>query len=193
MEADRSTPTTARAGLCTGRIHCLAAERVLREPDIGRPGADLPAGEKAVLAAIAQYPNGLRREQLAVLTGYKRSTRDAYIARLRERDLVVLMNDGRIAANSEGIEALGSNYEPPLRGAALRDRMLATLPEGESNVLAIVMEHYPAVVSRDAISGATGYKRSTRDAYIARLRARELIAADAAGIRAAETLFDEAA
>jgi hypothetical protein len=35
--------------------------------------------------AVAQYPEGVTREQLSVLTGYKRSSRDTYVQRLRER------------------------------------------------------------------------------------------------------------
>jgi len=141
---------------------------------------------------VAQYPNGLRREQLGVLTGFKRSTRDAYIARLRPRGFVDVRGD-RVVATPAGIQALGSDYEPPLRGAALRERVLSTLPEGERKVLAVAIEEYPAHVSRDAIDEVTGFKRSTRDAYIARLRARELVTLDGGAVRAAETLFMEAA
>jgi hypothetical protein len=79
-----------------------------------------------------------------------------------------------------------------LRGRALRERVLSTLPKGEADVLAIVMEHYPAHVDRGVIDEVTGFKRSSRDAYIARLRARELVAVDRSGVRAAETLFMEA-
>jgi hypothetical protein len=49
----------------------------------------LPIGEQKILGALIQYPNGLERNQLTVLTGYKRSTRDAYIQRLASKELVV--------------------------------------------------------------------------------------------------------
>jgi hypothetical protein len=151
----------------------------------------LPSGEKAVLAAVAQYPAGLRRQQLGVLTGFKRSTRDAYIARLRPRGFVDLAGD-RVVATPAGIAALGPDYEPPRTGNALRQHVLATLPKGEADVLAVLLEHYPAQVGRDTIDEQTGVKRSTRDAYIARLRARELVTIEGRDVRAAETLFMEA-
>jgi hypothetical protein len=157
-----------------------------------RPSSTLPIGEKAVLAAVAQYPNGLRREQLTVLTGYKRSSRDQYIARLRVRKLVS-QNGERVCVTSEGLDALGSDYEPPLHGQALRDRVLSKLPEGERSILNDVIWHYPAIISRDAIGETAGYKRSTRDQYILRLRARELIEVSRDGVRAVDTLFMEAA
>jgi hypothetical protein len=152
----------------------------------------LPAGEKAVLAAIAQYPNGLRREQLTVLTGYKRSSRDQYIARLRQRGHIEVRDD-RVLTTPNGIQALGAGYKPPRRGEALRLYVLETLPEGERKVLSDAIFHYPAWLARDAISEATGYKRSSRDQYISRLRARELIAVSKDGVKASETLFMEAA
>lgn len=52
------------------------------------PGENLPRGELLVLRALRRYPKGLRRDHLAELTGYRRSTIDAYIARLRKRWLV---------------------------------------------------------------------------------------------------------
>jgi uncharacterized protein len=51
-------------------------------------GESLPKGERACLIAIAQRHSGVRREQLTVVTGYKRSSRDAYVQRLRERGFI---------------------------------------------------------------------------------------------------------
>jgi hypothetical protein len=62
------------------------APRAVREAVPGN--GSLPKGEAAVLAACIMYPNGVSREQLTVLTAYKRSSRDAYIQRLRERGYV---------------------------------------------------------------------------------------------------------
>ena len=50
-------------------------------------------GEGRNGVACIQYPEGLRREQLTVLTGYRRSTRDAYIQRLRERGYLETTGD----------------------------------------------------------------------------------------------------
>jgi hypothetical protein len=73
-------------------------------------GEPLPKGERACLIAIAQNHNGVRREQLTVLTGYKRSSRDAYVQRLGERGYV--SRDGeRIVATPAGIATLGEDYQ----------------------------------------------------------------------------------
>src|SRR3990167_5934990 len=45
-------------------------------------------GEMAVLTALGQYPDGLDREHITVITGYKRSSRDAYIYRLKVKGLI---------------------------------------------------------------------------------------------------------
>lgn len=49
---------------------------------------------------------------------------------------------------------------------------------------------WPDGVARDDISDATGYKRSTRDTYLQRLRARKLVTNEHE-TRAADNLFDE--
>jgi chromosome segregation and condensation protein ScpB len=67
------------------------------------------------------------------------------------------------------------------------------LPEGERAVLEVLLEANGEPVERERISEVSGYKRSTRDAYISRLKARHLIVETGPGtIRATDELFDEA-
>lgn len=139
----------------------------------GSDNASLPVGEAATLRALIMYPGGLRREQLAVLTGYKRSTRDAYIARLREKGLVDA-NLAMVFATDAGRAAM-PDAEPLPTGAALRDWWLSRLPTGEGTILSHLIEAYPARVMRSALDEMTGFKRSTRDAYLSRLAARQLV------------------
>lgn len=150
--------------------------------------AALPRGERACLIAAAQHADGVSRAQMTVLTGYKRSTRDAYIARLREKDHIVAGD--RIVATETGIAALGADYDPLPTGAALRELWLSRLPEGERRVLYLLIDAYPEDLPRTAIDEPTGYKRSTRDAYISRLLARELVEVSDGGVRASDRLFD---
>jgi hypothetical protein len=57
-------------------------------------------------------------------------------------------------------------------------------------VLALLIEAYPKAVDRERISEATEYMRPSRDTYIQRLRARELVEVESRGtVRAAEMLF----
>lgn len=159
---------------------------------VDRAGEPLAKGERAVLIVVAQYPDGVTREQLTVLTGYKRSTRDAYIQRLREKDYIALSGE-KVTGTDVGIAALGSHYESLPTGAELRDHWLRRLPEGERRVLEVLVAEYPAAVPRETISECTGYKRSTRDAYVQRLKSRMLIATSGDGVSASDTLFDGAA
>jgi chromosome segregation and condensation protein ScpB len=142
-----------------------------------------------VLTAIAQHPNGVTREQLTVLTGYKRSTRDAYLQRMREKHMV--NTDGAtIIVTAIGLSALGDDFEPLPTGDALQKHWLAKLPEGESRILGQLCAAYPDSVSRDEIGHVHGYARSSRDAYLQRLKARQLIAVvDRGSVRAAAHLF----
>lgn len=141
----------------------------------------LPKGERMCLAAIAQRQDaGITRQHLTVITGYKRSTRDAYLQRLREKGMIDQSGE-RIVPTDIGIDALG-DFAPLPTGEALQEHVLGTLPEGERAVLSILIPAYPEGLDRDSISEATGYKRSTRDAYIQRLSTRELIDASRGGV-----------
>lgn len=149
----------------------------------------LPTGEKAVLRALIQYPDGLRREQLTVLTGYKRSSRDAYLQRLREKCFIGFEGD-RAKASELGIAAL-PDAEPLPTGQALQEFWLDRLPAGESVILVELISAYPEAMDREALSEKTNYQRSSRDAYLQRLKAKELIEDLGRGqVRASDNLFD---
>ena len=149
----------------------------------------LPKGERVILTAIAQHPDGVTREQLTVLTGYKRSSRDTYIQRLREREFVAASGE-RLTATDAGAAALGSNFELLPTGDALREYWMRNLPEGERRVLEIVVQAYPDSIDRERISEATNYKRSSRDTYLQRLSARYLVVSEGRGqVLASEKLF----
>lgn len=153
-----------------------------------RDGVRLPKGERATLIAAAQHPAGCTRTQLTILTGYKRSSRDAYIQRLREKAFIS-QEHGRIVATDAGVAALGSDYEPLPTGAALLDWWRERLPQGERQVLDVLVTRWPNAAARSEIDAVTDYRRSSRDAYIQRLKARELVTTGDDGVRAADTLF----
>lgn len=158
-----------------------------RTPNSGEGASTLAKGERAVLIAIAQNPEGASREQVTLLTGYKRSTRDAYIQRLGQAGHVEVRGDA-VFATDAGVAALGDDYEPLPTGAALLEWWMGRLPEGERKVLACLADAYPGVLEREQISQVTGYKRSTRDAYIQRLGVRKLVEVLPDGVCMAEGL-----
>lgn len=154
-------------------------------------GSSLPIGEKLTLQALIQYPDGLQRNQLTVLTGYKRSSRDAYIARLNAKGYVEAISGGSVRATTAGCQAL-PDAAPLPTGVDLQQYWLQRLPEGERKILEILIEEYPSGhISRETIDQMTEYKRSSRDAYLARLAAKQLIVHGNKGyVKASDTLFE---
>jgi len=191
-QKEKKAMTSIRDGLAVkGNQGNLNPRPAFREPvkaSVGHSSDILPRGEAAMLRALIQFPNGLRREQLTVLTGYKRSSRDAYLSRLRERGYAEL---GDICtATKSGVASL-PDAEPLPTGEALREYWLARLPQGERAIFQVLLERYPEVIDRTALDEMTEYKRSSRDAYLSRLAAKELIEEPARGqVRASSNLFE---
>jgi hypothetical protein len=178
----------ASASLDTGRVRTIVSQAPPRRRRDNGDVSALPPGERATLQALIQYPEGLRREQLTVLTGYKRSSRDAYIFRLAQKGYVDPSGE-RVTTTPDGIAAL-PDAEPLPTGQELQDFWMRRLPEGEAKVLQVLIGRYPDAVERSEIDEATGYKRSSRDAYIQRLGAKELVAVERGGnVKASENLF----
>ena len=152
-------------------------------------GADisLGVGERKILTAAAQHQEGVTREQLTVMTGYKRSSRDTFLHRLKKVNAIEIQGD-RIFATSEGIDMLG-NFLPLPVGEELRNYWMARLPGGEKKLLEILVAAYPDGVERNNLDDAAGYKRSSRDTFIHRLRNRQLIEVHGTAVRASERLF----
>jgi hypothetical protein len=155
--------------------------------ELGGGSLEMPLGQAKVLAALIQYPKGLTREQLTVLAGYKKSTRDLYLQQLQRAGLVEIRGSNLVATDA-GIGAL-PDAEPLPTGAALRDHWLAKLPAGERKILEVLIEAYPDAVPRDEISTRSGYLKSTRDLYIQQLARRQLCVPGRGEVRASEDLF----
>lgn len=174
----------------------LGSENRLSEPRAGnrtepRPVAAsaqpvLPKGETAVLTALAQH-GVCDRAQLSLLTGYRRSSRDAYIQRLVGKGYAHIQG-GEVRPTREGVAALGSHEKLP-SGEKLREWWHERLPVGEAAVLTRVCAEWPGTISRQELSEHTGYKRSSRDAYIQRLKARHLVVVQSDGVKASDSLF----
>lgn len=157
-------------------------------PTNSETSTELPRGEVLVLTALLQHPDGVTREQLSALTGYKRATRDAYVYRLITRGYA--QADGtRIRCTPAGSNALPS-IEPLPTGKALQDWWLQRLPAGEAATLQQVISRHPDGCSREEIGEALGYKRATRDAYIYRLIVRKLIMKSGGLLHLASALID---
>lgn len=150
---------------------------------------ELRGGERLILIATAQYPEGVTREQLTILSGYKRSSRDTYIQRLQSRGFITATRD-RVTATPEGIEKLGNDYKPLPTGQALIEYWLGRLSGGEKAIFEVVIREYPNEIARNSLDEQINYKRSSRDTYIQRLKARQLIEESRNSIKASRHLFE---
>jgi hypothetical protein len=159
-------------------------------PASDQNGERLPEGERVILTAVAQYRQGATRDQLTVLSGYKRSTRNTYVHRLSQRGYVDVDGD-RLAVTGAGLSALGKDFAPLPTGDELRRHWLDRLPIGERNLLEVLVARYPKPVPRDDLDALTGYTKSSRNTYLHRLNARRLIRIIGGGqVSASDELFD---
>ncbi len=153
------------------------------------PSSALGRGERLVLTACVQYiRDGVTREHLTVLTGYKRSSRDTFLQRLRERGLIEASGD-RWRASPAGVRAAGSDVPTLPTGAALRRYWEDRLTGGEQRIFAALTAAGAHGLTREALDAHTGYKRSSRDTFVQRLRTRELVTVDGGRVAASAHLF----
>lgn len=161
-----------------------------REREAGNgAGLQLGSGEVKVLTAIAQHAGGATREQITVLTGYKRSSRDTYLQRLKQAGSIEVRGD-LVMATHEGVFALGTDFKPLPTGPELQRYWMDRLPEGERKILGVLIDRYPDTLDRASLDELTGYKRSSRDTYLQRLRNRQLVEiVSGSAVKASERLF----
>lgn len=177
-----------RAGF-SGTVHSVPIERTRNVNTEGVEIKPIGAGERKILAAIAQQDEGMTREHITVVTGYKRSSRDTYLQRLFQRGFITIRGNN-ISATDAGIQELGDDYEQLPTGSALQEHVLNRLPLGEKKILGILIGAYPDAVRRDDITEQTGYQRSSRDTYLQRLSSRQLVVVSPGAVVASDKLFD---
>lgn len=158
--------------------------------DQGDDNGRLPPGEQAVLRALIQFPDGVERSTLTILTGYKRSTRDSYIKRLCARGFSANTPGGLVVATDAGRAAL-PDAEPLPVGRDLQEWWMTRLPPGERAILQVLIDAHPEAVRRDQLDETMEFSRSTRDSYLKRLAAKQLVISAMPGsVRASATLFE---
>jgi uncharacterized protein len=151
----------------------------------------LSSGERRILTALTQYPQGRSKAQTAILAGYALSGGGFrnYLGALRSRGFIKGDRD-RLRITDAGIEALGS-WEPPPTGPALVDYWRGQLGKAERLILDALTEAYPDALSKEEVAVRAGYEANGggfRNA-LGRLRTLELIQGRGE-IRASENLFD---
>lgn len=148
-------------------------ELMVDSPEGVRPAGDINKGERVILNAIANDSEGITTEHIAVLTGYKGTSRREYLRKLTARGLIERKGDFFVATE-EGIAALGSDFEPLPTGLALAQFLLQTLGGGEKLILQILLDH-PQGISKEEIQEISNYKATSVREYIRKLAARKLV------------------
>jgi len=154
----------------------------------------LTAGQRAVLETSFQYADqgGVSKEMLTVLTGYKRSSRDTFLQQLKALGMLESRGD-RYLPSSAAEDAYGGQLERLPAGDSLLEYWRNRLPEGERRVLDVAVECYPEGVEKETIDEVTGYRRSSRDTFLQRLRVRNLVTVAGSTVTASKMLFEEGA
>jgi transcription initiation factor IIE alpha subunit len=147
----------------------------------------LGKGHLKVLKAVAQYPKGVTQSQIAVLTGYKKTSRRTYLQALRT-DGFIESNDGLILATEAGRERLGPFEQLPV-GRKLVQYWLDHLSEGERRLFEIIVRAAPSDVENAELIALTGYQKTSVRTYLQKLKARELVTNGHGGVKASEALF----
>lgn len=146
---------------------------------------DLTGGAKQILIAAVQNPDGVTDQQLAVLTGYKKTSRTTFKQKLFAAGYLDKGGRGYVATES-GIAALGNDFEPLPVGSELREHWLRTLTGGELECFKVYVNHYPHEVSTEDLMQQTGYLKTSVTTFRQKLSARNLIE----GKTASANLFD---
>jgi DNA-binding MarR family transcriptional regulator len=148
--------------------------------------AELAAGERAVLLAIAQVGEA-DATQIAVIAGYKKSSRDTYLRRLRAAGYFEAGWPARVTP--AGLAALG-DFEPLPTGDALAEHWLRDLGDGgEAKILRVLLQRRATGITPGELGEQVEYQKTSRDTYLRRLSARKLVEKRGGRIFASELLF----
>jgi len=155
------------------------------------PGAPMPRAERLVLTALAQYPAGRSKTQVAILTGYSSSGGgfNNAIGALRSKGW--LEGGGELMQSTQaGLKALGQ-FTPLPRGRELLQHWMGQVGKAERLILAALADAYPRTRTKEQVAEAAGYEPSGGgfNNALSRLRTLELISGGAHALRASEELF----
>jgi hypothetical protein len=152
----------------------------------------LAKAERLILTALAQYPQGRTKVQIAVLTGYAVGGGgfNNALGSLRSRGYVVGQGVTELIATGEGISALGE-FQPLPSGPDLLDHWMRQLGKAERLILATLTAVYPATLSKEEVAEGAGYEASGGgfNNALGRLRTLELINGGGAALKASDDLF----
>lgn len=150
----------------------------------------MPGAERKILTALAQYPEGRAKNQVAVLTGYAVNGGGFNNALSSLRTKGWIEGAGHLCRITHpGRIALGS-YEPLPTGRALQDYWLAQLAKAERAILSALISVYPSPLDKVRLGERTGYEPGGGgfNNALSRLRTLDLIHGSGE-LRASDEIF----
>lgn len=189
VDVKHNEPFTVAATPVVERAPTVARARQI-DARASAGGEKLPKAERKVLTALAQYPDGRTKTQVAVLGAYA-VTGGGFnnaLGALRSKGFIEGSGD-RLQITSAGLTALGQ-FEPLPTGAALLEHWLPQLGKAERAALETLATVYPRALTKDDLAERAGYEASGGgfNNALGRLRTLELITRGTE-IRASEDLF----
>jgi hypothetical protein len=163
--------------------------RTMSDSAVDQP---LSKPERRLLIALAQYPKGLMKERLAILSDHTlNGTFYNRLGALRSRGAVSPSGTNPIAITGSGIELLGSFEALPV-GAVLRQHWLRKVSNGEAKILQVLILSYPDSVDKPVLAEASGHTlNGTFYNRLGALRTKGLVTPAATPPRASDELFEE--
>jgi hypothetical protein len=158
------------------------------------PDGALDKAQRAILAVLAQFPDGCAAGKLTLLAGYRWSGgfRNALSA-LRSAGFIEGANAATMTITDAGRAALGDGYDPLPTGRDLVDYWLAhrSLGACERAVLRVLLDH-PGGLAADDLVKAAGYEWSGgfRNALSTLRTAGLLVGRNGEVMRAADVLLE---
>jgi uncharacterized protein len=121
----------------------------------------LSRAERAILAVLAQFPPGRTKQQVATLSGYSVKSSSLANALGSLRSAGYATRGDPIQATAEGVAALGDDWEPLPEGAALVGHWMGKLGKAEQAVLRVMLEAWPAELTREEVAERSGYSATS--------------------------------
>lgn len=156
----------------------------------GHAHGKLAKAERSVLTALAQYPQGRTKTQVAILGAYA-VTGGGFnnaLSALRSQGYIEGGGD-HLKITAAGLKALGP-FQPLPRGRALLDHWLRQLDKAPRTILEAVAKSYPRPLTKEVIAAQTDYEAGGGgfNNALSRLRTLELITRGH-DIKASDALF----
>jgi hypothetical protein len=154
------------------------------------PGIAMSKAERLILTALAQYPQGRTKAQVAILCEYAVNGGgfNNALGSLRSKDHIE--RGEPLMITQSGVTALGS-FHPLPHGDALLRHWLEKLGKAERLILEHLATIYPKDSTKEQLGAATNYEPAGGgfNNALGRLRALELISPAGRPLKASDDLF----